>query len=403
MKPQGQAPGLKRVKRANGRVDLYWVAHDDAKKAGFTPTVVRLFGDVDDPIGFQIIAQRCMTLHAEMREWLSGRPGGTNAHPHGTISWLLTAMLTDEDSPIKARRADTQKFYDRYGAVIIRTVGARHLSQVTGKDLRRWYREWSEAHGPRSGYACIQTFRRAIGYGCELAEPAAFRMHQVMQAMEFAPPPRRTQQATHAMVQALIPKAIKAGRRSIAIATLLQFDLGLRQRDVIGEWVSAGNGRREGIMDGQWRWQWGLTWDQIDRDWLLRKPTSKSNGREVAEHDIKRSPELLALLQSVPLESRIGPIVIDEGAKRPYRASFFSRTFRKIATEAGWPADVRSMDSRAGMVTEALAAGAQDTDVMAAATHTQLTTTLGYRRSKFEQTGRVADLRAERRKRQNDA
>jgi hypothetical protein len=53
--------------------------------------------------------------------------------------------------------------------------------------------------------------------------------------------------------------AHEMGRASIALAVTLQFDLGLRQKDAIGEWVKAGDGSREGIMDGLGRWQWGLT------------------------------------------------------------------------------------------------------------------------------------------------
>ena len=135
---------------------------------------------------------------------------------------------------------------------------------------------------------------------------------------------------------------------------------------------------------------------------ILRKPTSKSNGHEIAEHDLKRYPEVMAELAKVPQERRIGPVIIDEGSGKPYRANHFSRTFRKIANKAEWPKGVWNMDSRAGSVSRAFEAGADPTDVMKHATHRQLSTTMIYNRGAVEQTGRVADLRIARRKRDRE-
>jgi hypothetical protein len=192
------------------------------------------------------------------------------------------------------------------------------------------------------------------------------------------------------------------GRASIALAVTLQFDLGLRQKDVIGEWIKASDGSQEGIMDGLWRWQWGLTWDQIDQDWILSKPTSKSNGNEVAEHDLKLYPDVIAELARVPQERRIGPVIIDEGSGKPSRANHFSPTFRKIANQAGWPKGVWNLDSRAGSVSEAFEAGADPADVMKHATHRQLGTTMVYNRGAVVQSARVAELRVARRKKNQE-
>src|SRR3954471_559868 len=78
------APGLKRMKRHNGRVDLYWVADERAVQAGFTPKTQRLFGNFDDPGQRAEIANTCCILDAEMREWLAGRQAGRNPAPFGT-------------------------------------------------------------------------------------------------------------------------------------------------------------------------------------------------------------------------------------------------------------------------------------------------------------------------------
>ncbi len=140
----------------------------------------------------------------------------------------------------------------------------------------------------------------------------------------------------------------------------------------------------------------GLTWAHIDGN-VLRKPTSKSNGREEAEHDLSAYPGVLAELAHH--QRGVCPIVLDERSGKPWSPSEFSRTFREIARSAGWPDDVWNMDSRAGAVSEAFEAGANAADVMKAATHRQMSTTMGYNRGALEQTSRVAILRTERRKR----
>lgn len=73
------------------------------------------------------------------------------------------------------------------------------------------------------------------------------------------------------------------------------------------------------------------------------------------------------------------------------------QAFRKIARKAGWPDDAWNMDSRAGAVSEAFEAGAQAGDVMKAASHPQLSTTMRYNRGKIVQASRVAQLRVARR------
>lgn len=155
---------------------------------------------------------------------------------------------------------------------------------------------------------------------------------------------------------------------------------------------------QDAITEGAWVWQWGLTWSHINGAMILRKPASKSNGSETAEHDLKLYPDLIAELAAIPPERRVGPVILDEGSGKPWHKSHFSRTFRKIARKAGWPDDVWNMDSRAGAVSEAFEAGAQAEDVTKVASHTQINTTMRYNRGKIVQTSRVAELRVARRK-----
>ncbi|TCR64648.1 hypothetical protein EV560_106113 [Bosea sp. BK604] len=394
---------MRRLKRKSGRIDCYWVAEKEDITKGFRPKTVRLRADFDTEEGYLYIAEQCQRLQMQLRMWRDGLRSTSARSAYGTVAWLCESFLLDEASPLRERRRDTQIFYERYIKIITQTFGKVDLGTVTGIKIRAWHKEWSVL-GERGAYACIQTLRRIVNYGCELAQKdgdPCLRLATVLSKMEFKAPKGRKKRVTHDLVMAFRPKAHEKGRASIALAVTLQFDLGLRQKDVIGEWVRAGDGSRDGIMDGEWRWQIGLTWAHIDSDWILRKPTSKSNGNEIAEHDLKAYPESLVLLQMIPQDQRVGPVILDEGSGKPYRKAHFARTFRKIAKDASWPNDVWNMDSRAGAVSEAFEAGAEPADVMKAATHTQISTTMGYNRGGVVQSNRVAELRLAKRSKSN--
>jgi hypothetical protein len=382
------------MKRRNGRVDLYWVADERYVKRGYLPKTVRF--PADRPL--EEVAARCAILQAEMLEWAA-----TGIEPRifvtpGTLGWICRAFETDEDSPIHERRQATKVFYARYISLLADKAGDARIRDIAGGDVRRWHREWMAEKGKRQAYACIQTLRRVINYGCELRHRDCLELAQVLAKTEFSAPKSRKLRPTYEQIVALRAAAHEAGKPSIALATTLQFELGLRQKDVIGEWVRHSKedmAAIEGaITNGSSVWEWGLTWSHIDQYLRLSKPTSKSNGSESAEHDLKHYPDVIAELPP----RGVGPVVLNENTRLPWTPGHFSRTFRKIARAAGWPDEVWNMDSRAGAVSEAFEAGAEPADVMRTATHTQMSTTMLYNRGAVVQSSRVAALRAARRK-----
>lgn len=388
-------PGLRRMKRKTGRVDFYWICGEDAARKGYPVKTVALPSSWELPQ----LSARCVILQQELRQWLANRAPERTHAPAGTVSWLCRSFETDEASPFHELRPDTRRFYSKYAQQLVDMAGDQQLDDVTGSEVRRWYREWEKAKGKRSAYAGIQTLRRVVSYGCELRNTASFDLAKMLERMEFKAPRARKMRPTHEQITAVRAAAHEAGRPSIALAVALQFELGLRQKDVIGEWrrLKAGEQAPGAITDNGWIWDWGLTWNHISARRLLQKPTSKSNGEEIAEHDLNLHPQILAELPP----RLVGPIVVDERSGLPWRASHFSHTFRKIARAAGWPDGLWNMDSRAGAVSEAFDAGADPVDVMRTATHTQMTTTMLYARGAVVQSSRVAELRAARRRQQD--
>jgi len=373
------APGRRRIPRRT-RVDVYWVASRAAVKAGFRPETIRL----DDPGAAQPTpesAARCRALQAEMTSYLDGVPRGEK-YPVGSIAWVIDIYRTDPDSPYRGLRPATRTMYDQALDIVTATTTEIKPDAVTAGQVRRWHREWTRAGAnPRRGYACIQVLRLAIKFGKGERLRGCADLSSILTDTEFPVPRARRARMSEAQAKAIIAKAKEMGFASITRAVALQFGCALRQKDVIGEWI-----------DG--KWSAGLMWgEHVKEGGALEKPTSKSNFKEVAEFDLKLIPIAWSEMQPPPGVARIGPVILDEDTGRPYHQRKFARRFREIARAAGVPDTIYNMDSRAGAVTDAYNKGAQSTDAMDLATHTQLSTSRRYSRDRLAATGRISELR----------
>lgn len=389
------APGLKWRNRKTERV-AYWVARHDLVRKGFRPSSVRVHFDPADPLHLLHIAARCRDLQGQMLSW-SGEARFPSRNVYdGSLRSLIRRYQTDEMSPYRDLRPRSQEFYD-YGLKLLdENVGEVTIAEVSGPDVRRWYRKFQEPAkigGPertRRAYGAIQMLRVVINYGRSLKLAECRDLADALSAMEFQGARRRETRITHTQVTAFRAVAHEMGRPSMALGITLQFDLGMRQRDVIGEWLTDAMPGADGVTDHGLRWSDGLAFSHISGT-VLRKRTSKTG--KVVEHDLAQLPDTLAELERIPPARRIGPLVLNEETGLPYKRRIYAKWFRVIARAAGIPDNVWSMDARAGAVTEALDAGAQPLDVMNAAGHTQLSTTQGYDRSMVKKTARVAQLR----------
>ena len=328
---ENHAPGRKRMVRANGRVNVYWVASPAAVKAGYRPKTVPLSNDQGEVVATPEIAARCRALWAEMLEFMAGiqRPSRSAV---GTIAWIID-LYQDKDSPYQTIRASTRPGYDRSLAIVKDTVGHRRLDTVTAADVRRWFKKWGRAGddgaiaNPRRAYGCAQMLRIVVKFGKGLRFPGCRDLSEILTDTEFPVPKGRRQAMSAAQAAAMVAKAHELGWPNLARAVALQFGCALRQKDVIGEWLKGPRGEQ---------WAAGLLWgEHIKADWRLEKPTSKSNFSEIAEFDLRLLPTVMAELGSVPSTSRIGPVILDERSGRPYRQREFARRFREVVRAAG--------------------------------------------------------------------
>jgi hypothetical protein len=390
-------PGHKIRRNKDGTLRHGWAARHDLVKLGYTPKWVRLHYDFDDPDERLLAAAQCRKLQAEMLAWGSGLRSDVRAFD-GTVGGLVRAYQHDHASPYAGLKWNTRRTYDQVLAVVEKAFGARALAALHIGDFRRWYDEAAkpraEAAKPRvrKAHGIISMFRRLFTYGVTAELPECARLAAILAPARFKQPGRRRIKLELPHVRAFVDKAIEVNRVSLALGTAMQFETTLRQRDVIGEWepITAGADQSGIVLRGR-RWGRGLTWSDISADMTIIKETTKT-GADVA-HDLKLCPIVQSVLSKIPNSSRVGPLIIDETAGRPYAEHAYAREWRVIARAAGIPDDVWNMDARAGGISEADDAGADLDSIRSAAGHTQASTTARYVRGTIGKSRKVAELR----------
>ncbi|WP_051334323.1 tyrosine-type recombinase/integrase [Bradyrhizobium sp. Ai1a-2] len=227
--------------------------------------------------------------------------------------------------------------------------------------------------------------------------------------MQFEREGAREQELTYQHVRSFIKTAFELADKDkmpreralyMSIGTASQFELMLRQKDIIGDWAPRKADARfpTGItvlhLDDE-TWSGFYTWESVP-GWRWRTRTSKSKYRAAAEFDLTIYDLLMPLLEMVPMEERKGAIVKGEHGL-PIRYRSYAKWWRQIAQAAGIPFDVKSMDARAGGATEAEEAGANLEGIQANLTHTKKEMSLRYIRRRNKKIVAVAEARKQSR------
>jgi hypothetical protein len=385
-----KAPGLVYRKRRNGAQAYYWIARKDAVDAGYQPKSVRLHHEIGDPL----LAARCHVLQAEMLTWLSDAGKGRPAHYDGTFASLVRFYETHPDSPYFELKPRTQRVYSKTLELLMKHKGKRTVAAVDGSDVRRWYKELSETKSQSWAYFTVNVLKAVLSFGTTKRFKECSLLRAELREAKFNGGTRRTQRITFAQVVAFRKAAHEMGLGWMALTLTLQF-LGLRRRDVIGEYIRDETAV-SGIRSRNKVWRDGLTFDCI-KDGVIRKMVSKTEftSAVTAVHTIADYPDLVEELALI--ERRVGPIVINPRTGMPPTENQCRRAFRKIARKAGIPDDVWEMDARAGANSEAYEAGATEEEAMALLTHTERDTNRGYLRTMEQQSHRAAVKRVKSR------
>ena len=382
-----------------------WLARHDYVAKGFRPSTVQLgvFAEPPTEAQAQEIRAACERLQLEMY-------GEKPPKETGTLRWLIGVYQTDPDSPYATMRHYTKrhgldsqlrKLSERFGTFRLADIGARECKRIY--EETRWP---AGKDGPeRRGMAhhAITALRMALTFGTAFEiDPACARIRAILGDMKFEKGTSRTEVLTLRQCEDIIAAANGAGLHSMAIAQALARSLGLRQRDCIGEWVPVYEPGVSGIVHHGEKWLRGIRWEEISSDMILTHTMSKSRIGKVLEFDLKAYPLVMAELDKVPAEKRVGPLAVCELTGRPWKQNHFRLKWREIATKAGVPKTVQNRDSRAGSITEVIkATGGNLEAARHHAGHSEIKTTLGYSREALdtnrETAAKVTEFRAKNR------
>jgi len=438
MPPRSNAPGLKggRFRPELGKRLPYWMASQILPAAQYS-AIKGLFPDPCIPLppeaSDDAIAELCRQHTARLFAWLDAQAKAAAADEEPALRALPPYLGTVESacewyerhprSHFHTVKANTRKSYLDSLKLIRRTVGKRLIRNVTVLDCQHWYEEWRKpayVGGPeriKRAHDAIAMFKTVLRFNAAL-RPPRHDCKQLVDDLEkgssltrFEKSGAREQEMTFGQARAFVEAALDLERRSLlpqgrglymAIGVAAQFDLLLRQKDIIGERPRTAadleKARRNGaaIHDGGDRpWSGFFVWENIP-GWRWRMRTSKSKYRSAAEFDLTKYGLLFPLLEAVPHDERVGPIVKGEQGLA-VRARSYQRWFRSIARVAGIPDEVWSMDARAGGATEAEEAVGDRKLVSDALTHSNVVTTGRYIRRQTHSIATVADARSRKR------
>ncbi len=336
--------------------------------------------------------------------WLAGDRAPN--HFDGSFRSLFRLYETDPESTYHKLKPSSRKPYGVYLRKLYDHIGECQISATDGRDLKRWHALWASAPEPgrapriAAGHMCVAIIKAAVAFGVACRKPGCADFKAVLDVLHFPVPKPRTEAPTAAQVIALRAAAHASGSPSRALAYALQFECGLRQSDVIGQWWPLADPRPSAVLGKAGKWL-GPMWANVDSDLVLRltpEKTAGTSGMTVAI-DLRECPMVMDELSHIPPGRRTGPLIVSERTGLPY-ARTFSECWRRDANAAGVPKTVWNRDLRAGGVTEAREAGAPIDDVKKVVGHTAGTRTTArvYDRDSLEAARRVSRARVDKRR-----
>jgi len=270
-------------------------------------------------------------------------PSASNVPPPPieTMGALIDDYLDNPASTFRNLRFSTRMGYQRNIKRIVADLGHEKIRELTAKKIQTYYDRWSKGGKKLAlSHALITMLRIIVGYGANTLELQDCRLlATTLHGMMFSPPKPRKEQLTIVHVVGIIRRAreMKRPRPSIALAQAIQFECGLRQKEVIGEYLPMDDPEPSSIFspDNTMKWVRGLRWSDINGTTLTY------GGRTF---DLTKCPLTTTELDRFPDHERDGPLIKNEKTGKPYEGWQFRRIWRDIADEAGVPKKVWNTD-----------------------------------------------------------
>jgi integrase len=385
-----------------------WLARQDiAKKKGFRPSTHQI-GVFASPLTDEEIKRvraECLRLQKEMYAFAENKPKVFG----GTWLALISEYQTDRDSPYQTARYSSRKNFDHFATKIAGKIGATKLADTGARDFKKLYEDirWPEGKdGPdrvSSAYHAITYVRMMLTFGTTFEieklpreQSHCARLRVILSDLDFENVKARTETLTLRQSEDIAKFADADGHSSIALTQVMMRHLGLRQKDVIGEWVPV---KEPGISDVTWhgrKWMRGIRLEEISSGLILTHAMSKSRTGKVLEFDLNAYPEVAERVRAIMATRSRGPLVICERTGRPWKQNHFRQVWRTFAGKASVPKHIQNRDSRAGAITEVITATNGNLEAARKmAGHSDIRTTQGYSREQLETNRKTAAVVAE--------
>lgn len=389
------APGLVWKKRPGDKWEARWQCRSDILARGYIVKSVKLWTGLTEPSleDWDFLAETCKSLQLDMISWSHGDKPRPVKFDRRTLGSLMSCYQTDKASDYRKLRHVSRMHYDQMIKLIKKDYAETLLADINAREMKIMYEGWVEGGKISGGHARIAMMRIVMGFGMTMLEDRECeRISVVLSKMKFKQAPPRDVVLTADNVIAIRAKAHEMGRPSLALAQAIQFECMLRQKDVIGEWVPMKEPVVSDTFSQGEKWARGLRWEEINAKLILTHVTSKRGKRLVINLHVK-----LQYGGKLPAN---GPVIRSEYDGLPWATMEFRRWWRILANECGISKKVRNMDSRAGAISEAEDADANEDDIRESATHSNVSTTKGYMRgNKERKVERVQKVRLEGRNR----
>jgi hypothetical protein len=272
----------------------------------------------------------------------------TNPNTFATMGELIDQYLTASSSPFHALKPATRQHYTTLLKLIEREHGPTKLAEVDANTLDNWYAKWREGGKLAVSYSKTVMLRNLFSFGItSIRDENCARLFGLLGKMQIELPKSRSEHLTREQANMIRAIAREKGRPSIALAQAFQSDLGLLQKDVIGEWVSLKELGMSVILSKGMKWLRGIQWDEIDENLIL----SHAGDGKVVPMDLKKAPMVMEELTFVKAKNggllpSKGPVIVSEYDELPWDAVEFRRWWRILADACGISKKVRNTDSR---------------------------------------------------------
>ena len=386
------APCLSWSKPTNAR----WKCPKRYADAGYQPRSFALPGRKDDGRDAERAAI-CRDQTRQMVRWYNALDRSGPAA--GTWAELFLRYEHDKYSPIHNVKITTKPHYLAQVAKLDAALGPLLISDLTYEVVMEM-KLAMESKGRSVSYVTrlFKQFRAVASYGRTLGLPHADKACNVLSGVKLTTPPSRSVYPTRDQVRMIVEQADKWGMHAFACGFLMCFEMNLRPVDIRGQWAPA-TGSGAGIVNGK-RWQDGLSWDMISSDvTLLTKVISKTakSMPEAYEFDLTQMPEIQQRLLKLRSKSAFGPVIISEKTGKAYTISGWAQAFRRIRRHLGLPEELKSMDARAGGLTEASTVVSDPKMLRDAGQHKNSSTTDKYLRGRSASANKVIEMRRAKR------